>query len=81
MRRTPRRSHAACGKQLDCRPFTRANRSWLKESEKDGAHGKDPAHDGFGYVTYDTKKHQYGTWAELRWRMTTEQNNDTQHVD
>ncbi|MBV8639215.1 MAG: hypothetical protein JO322_14145 [Candidatus Eremiobacteraeota bacterium] len=47
------------GHQSSTLTFSAMNDTWLKETEKDGAYGKDPAHEGFGYITYDTKKHQY----------------------
>lgn len=47
------------GRQSSTMTFTAMNDAWLKETEKDGAYGKDPAHGGFASMTYDTKKHQY----------------------
>ena len=63
------------GHQTSTMTFSEMNDTWLKETENDGKYGKDPAHTGFAYVTYDTKKHQYvymgGTTMENDYGLST----------
>ncbi len=51
--------HGPKGTQTSTTTFTSANASWLQDTEKDGAYGTDPAHDGVGLLGYDNKKGQY----------------------
>jgi hypothetical protein len=51
--------HGPKGTQTSTITFTSVNSSWLQNTEKDGAYGKDPAHEGVGLLGYDNKKDQY----------------------
>jgi hypothetical protein len=51
--------HGPKGTQTSTITFTSANSWWLQDTSKDGAYGKDPAHEGVGLLGYDNKKDEY----------------------
>jgi hypothetical protein len=51
--------HGPKGTQTSTITFTSVNSSWLQNTSKDGAYGKNPAHESVGLLGYDNKKDQY----------------------
>ena len=51
--------HGPKGTQTSTITFTSVNSTWLQNTSKDGAYGKDPAHQSVGLLGYDNKKDQY----------------------